>query len=177
MCNPGELCTSTGMSEAEMMKLVEQKMRAGVPPPWEWAVVSRCVGAAGVAGRAGQRGGGASWADGPEVGGVVAGSPLAAPPPAQEAAIRLAHMFAVPSHCCRPAPGGGSELKRLPMGALRASCGHMSRCAALYGVCQGWSPMARVSVLCTRPCSSPVPNWTCATYCNVSSVPRAPLQV
>lgn len=43
MCNPGELCTSTGMSEAEMMKLVEQKMRAGVPPPWEWALVSRCA--------------------------------------------------------------------------------------------------------------------------------------
>ena len=42
MCNPGELCTSTGMSEAEMMKLVEQKLRAGVPPPWEWALVSRC---------------------------------------------------------------------------------------------------------------------------------------
>ena len=42
MCNPGELCTSTGMSEAEMMKLVEQKLRAGGPPPWEWALVSRC---------------------------------------------------------------------------------------------------------------------------------------
>lgn len=27
-----------------MMKLVEQKLRAGVPPPWEWAVVCRCGG-------------------------------------------------------------------------------------------------------------------------------------
>lgn len=41
MCNPGELCSSTGMSEGEMMKLVEQKMRGGVPPPWEWALVTR----------------------------------------------------------------------------------------------------------------------------------------
>ncbi|KAI7838435.1 hypothetical protein COHA_007698 [Chlorella ohadii] len=79
MCNPGELCSSTGMSEGEMMKLVEQKMRGGVPPPWEWALVTR------------------------------------------------------------PTPGGGTEQRRLPMGALRASCGHMSRCV-------GASPLAG----CTR---------------------------
>lgn len=35
----------------------------------------------------------------------------------------------VANSCHRPAPSGGTEQRRLPMGALRASCGHMSRCA------------------------------------------------
>ena len=50
------------------MQLVLQKLRAGVAPPWEWAVVTR------------------------------------------------------------PAPGYGTRQRRLPMGALRASLGHMSLC-------------------------------------------------
>lgn len=34
-----------------MMQLVGQKLRAGVPPPWEWAVVQRWV--SGIVSRAG----------------------------------------------------------------------------------------------------------------------------
>ncbi|KAL4457811.1 hypothetical protein ABPG75_012676 [Micractinium tetrahymenae] len=67
LCNPGSLCDAVGMSEAEMMQLISQKLRAGVPPPWEWAVVQR------------------------------------------------------------PALGGGRRGRRLPMGVLRVSLGHMSR--------------------------------------------------
>lgn len=33
----------------------------------------------------------------------------------------------MPNRPHRPAPGGGTALRRLPMGALRASLGHMSR--------------------------------------------------
>ncbi|KAL4443065.1 hypothetical protein ABPG77_008556 [Micractinium sp. CCAP 211/92] len=41
LCNPGSLCDAVGMSEGEMMQLIVQKLRAGVQPPWEWAVVQR----------------------------------------------------------------------------------------------------------------------------------------
>lgn len=51
LCNPGALCDAVGMSEGEMMQLVGQKLRAGVPPPWEWAVVQRWV--SGIVSRAG----------------------------------------------------------------------------------------------------------------------------
>lgn len=163
MCNPGELCTSTGMSEAEMMKLVEQKMRAGVPPPWEWAVVSRC-GAAGVAGQAGQRGGWASRADRPEVGSRLAGSPLAASPPTQK------QLSARPTHGCCPCPLLQARARRRQRaeaaaygGAARVVRPHVTvRCAGQGCVRAGGLSMVCLLALCTRPCSSPAPNRTCA---------------
>ena len=97
-----------------MSFLIQQKLKGGVLPPWEWAVVQRCGGAAGGARNQRQ---------------VHARGAASAMLSMRRAACCLPHETdARCCTCCRPAAdGSGLAGKRLPMGALRASLGHMSR--------------------------------------------------